>query len=382
MGRGAVKVEGISDVLAQLLRVATPVAAALRSYRGTCRSGPPCKGDAGHPGAVIGSMPADMLPLAKCIEPSRLSFFGSPSFDPLPFLDPVNRAWYADPVALSEEAFRLGSHPPKVRVRCALEEHMRFFKLLDDGGRLALHPVSALREGYGAGAFAIPKSVAKDRLIVDCRPANQLEPDKDRWIRSLGSIFQLRTLFLRPGFQLITFAEDIRDFYCGFKVPEPRELRNFFEGKFVGSQFNGFKCYRLELADCSVCPCLSTLAMGDKRAVAYGQAAHLSVALRGGACDLSEFITLKAGVPRSGDFCGLMIDDFVHCAQVPLSDDGSAAPSWQRTQAEGNMHALRQAYEDSGLPRHPDKAVWGLPDAEVLERPLRPKKKVEPSFLC
>ena len=122
--------------------------------------------------------------------------------------------------------------------------------------------------------------------------------------------------------------------------------------------------------------------MGDKRAVAYGQAAHLSVALRGGACDLSEFITLKAGVPRSGDFCGLiMIDDFVRCAQVPLSDDGSAAPSWQRTQAEGKMHALRQAYEDSGLPRHPDKAVWGLPDAEVWGSEILGKQGlVRPNF--
>ena len=210
MGRGAVKVEGVADV-------ATPVTSALRSYRGTCRSGPPCKGDLGHPGSVVGSMPADMLPLAKNIEPSRLSFHGTPSFDPLQFLGPTNRAWYADPVALSAEAYALGTQPPKVHVRCALEERMRFFKLLDDGGRLALRPVMALREGYGAGAFAIFKSVTVDRLIVDCRPANQLEPDEDRWIRSLGSIFQLRTLLLRPGCQLITFAEDIRDFYYGFK---------------------------------------------------------------------------------------------------------------------------------------------------------------------
>ena len=86
-------------------------------------------------------------------------------------------------------------------------------------------------------------------------------------------------------------------------------------------------------------------------------------------------------VCRSGDFCGLMIDDFVHCAQVPLSDDGSAAPSWQRTQAEGKMHALRQAYEDSGLPRHPDKAVWGLPDAEVWGSEILGKQGlVRPNF--
>ena len=109
----------------------------------------------------------------------------------------------------------------------------------------------------------------------------------------------------------------------GLKVPESRELRNFFGGRFMGSQFKGFKCYKPELADSAVCPCLSTLAMGDKRAVAYGQASRLSVALRGRAFDLSEFIALKTGVPRSGDFCGLMIDDFIHCAQVPLSDTGA-----------------------------------------------------------
>ena len=333
MGRGAVKVEGIADALDQLLHVATPVAAALRSYRGTCRSGPPRRGVEGHPAEVIGSVPADMLPMAKSIEPSRLSFHGTPSFDPMPFLDPANRAWYADPIALSARAYAEGSSPPRVQVRCPKEERMR--------------------------------------------PANQLEPD-DRWIQSLGSIFQLRTLFLRGDCQLVTFAEDIKDFYYGFTVPEPREIRNFFGGQFKGSQFRGFRCYRPELADVAVCPCLSTLAMGDKRAVAYGQAAHLSVALRSQAFALPEFISLKASVPRSGNFSGLMIDDFIHCAQVPLSDTGASSPSAQRLEAEAKMTALRDACEQAGLPRHPDKAVWGKPDVEVWGSEILGKE----GFVC
>ena len=240
---------------------------------------------------------------------------------------------------------------------------MRFLRLLDQSGRLALHPLSALRPGFGAGAFAIPKSSQADRLILDCRPANCLEEDEDRWVRSLGSVFQLRTLFLKSGFKLITFAEDIRDFYYGFTVPEQRQQRNFFDCPLPGSAFLGFDCYRPELADQVVCPCLATMAMGDKRAVAAGQAAHLSVALRSGSFELGEFVTLKAGVPRAGDFSGLMIDDFIHCAQVPVADDGGPATSSpQRKHAEAKMDS---AYAEAHLPRHEGKSVRGADNAEV-----------------
>ena len=203
-------------------------------------------------------------------------------------------------------------------------------------------------------------------MILDCRPANCLEEDEDRWVRSLGSIFQLRTLFLKPGFKLITFAEDIRDFYYGFTVPRQRQLRNFFDCPMPGSAFRGFDCFRPELAEQIVCPCLATMAMGDKRAVAAGQAAHLSVALRSGSFDLSEFVSLKAGVPRSGDFSGLMIDDFVHCAQVPLSDGGCPATSSpQRKHAEAKVASLHAAYTAAHLPRHEGKSVRGADSAEV-----------------
>ena len=97
-----------------------------------------------------------------------------------------------------------------------MEERIQFLTLLDSGGRLGLCTQDEVRPGFVSGMFAIPKDSLRDRLIMDSRPGNLLEEDESRWIQSLGSIFQLRSMFVKPGFKVITFAEDIREFYYAF----------------------------------------------------------------------------------------------------------------------------------------------------------------------
>ena len=92
-------------------------------------------------------------------------------------------------------------------------------------------------------------------------------------------------------------------------------------------------------------PCLNTLAMGDKRAVAFGQASHLSVALRSGAFSMGLHHSEEPDI--STDAAGLMIDDFVLLKQVLIWDEpgrGPSQPSAERLEGESRMASLHASY--------------------------------------
>ena len=70
--------------------------------------------------------------------------------------------------------------------------------------------------------------------------------------------------------------------------------------------------------------------MGDKRAVAYGQCAHLSVSRL---CWESSLLSKLAPLVVR-NFSGLMINDLVHGAQVPREEALDASPSPAQRLAE------------------------------------------------
>ncbi|CAE7232958.1 unnamed protein product, partial [Symbiodinium sp. CCMP2592] len=322
MGRCAAKVEATEGSLKELARQASSTL--------DFESGKP-----------LGNETARALaPLALSVDPSRISFTGTPCFDPRPFLGPANRLCFERPLTWAAEAEPL-KPVPRVKLHCKREHLRGFLELLDAGDRLEL----------------FPKDAERDRLVLDARPANAYEDPWNPWVRSLASVEQFRFLFLPESHDMLVHSEDIRDCYHCFEVGSERSLRNCLRVKLRPSDCRGLKAMKASLDNEDwLVPALRTVAMGDTAAVGMAQCSHLGVILSTGRVSLSSFMTLEGRPPRSGPVCDLVIDDFV-C----LDPVDRLAPS---PKGPGIIRAVRTAYTTVGLPRHITKAVEGAPRAE------------------
>eukprot|EP00439_Symbiodinium_sp_Y106_P038682 s1227_g4.t1 len=290
------------------------------------------------------------------VDPSRISFTGQPGFDPRPFLSPQNRRCYERPLtwAASESPLK---PVPRVRVHCKAEHVRGFLELLDSGNRLELLPLREVEFDRACGVFAVCKDAAKDRLVLDARPANAYEDPTNPWVRSLASVEQLRYVFLQDSEDVFVYSEDIRDFDHGFEVGAERAKRNILRLRLRPKACEGLLAYRKDLASEDwLVPALKTVAMGDTAAVGLAQCAHLGVVLSTGEVSLESFVTLEGRPPRSGPICGLMIDDFVVLDRVERRRPVPKGP--------GIIQAVRTAYAAVHLPRHEKKAVEGASIAE------------------
>lgn len=157
--------------------------------------------------------------------------------------------------------------------------------------------------GFRSGMFSIPKDAERDRMVLDARPPNGLEDGRDSpWIRSLGSVSQFGHWFLAPGEDVVLFSEDIREFYHAFLISPQRVRRNALALEVFPWQVCHLACFEPWMWKCSkLVPCLGTMAMGDCRAVTYGQVSHLSCLLRCPGLSLDDFIALN-GRPSRGNF--------------------------------------------------------------------------------
>ncbi|CAE7232533.1 unnamed protein product [Symbiodinium sp. CCMP2592] len=114
--------------------------------------------------------PCNVLP----VEPSRLNFVGTPSFDPVPFLDSRNRATYARPLDFARD-IPDEEEVSKVSVRADRRQTAELLQLLDDTGRLHLFDNSEVRPRLQSGLFSVAKDSQRDRMVLDARPPNQAE---------------------------------------------------------------------------------------------------------------------------------------------------------------------------------------------------------------
>eukprot|EP00435_Cladocopium_sp_Y103_P071851 s87_g38.t1 len=320
MGRSAAKIESVEETLSRLEEGMVEHAAVLRSYMGKTRSGMQTSwGFRGSPGEVIGALDAEVQHVAKSIEPERLKFWGTPTFDPCPFLDPHNKETFQRPLDFALPPDLDEIRPPRVRVRVDSRDKIALLEKLDAGKRLALLPLREVRHGFLNGMFAVPKDSERDRMVLDARPPNALEDNSDPWLGSSGTN--------RNGLQLHVRPEEVRHLSC-FSEELWREEK--------------------------LVPCLATMAMGDCRAVGFGQVSHLGVLWQETSLRLDDFICLRQRPPRQRWMAGLMIDDFLLVEAVQKTEDGL-----QRAQAEEKISEVREAYERVGLPRHEGKAVAG-----------------------
>ena len=315
MGRSAAKVESCEEILRALEVRAASVAS-------TTDRRPTGAGQAEFLASEsYGTLGIEPCVLAQPIQADRLRFLGRPEFDPMPFLDKGSREVYQHPLRFARE-LPPEEQVPRTQVRCSRSEALKLLHVLDASGRLALRPVSATRPRLYNGLFAIAKDLERDRMILDARGPNQVESTEQPWLRSMASVEQLQWLQLKADEDMTASTEDLREYYHCFEVEGDRVLRNALAMVLTPAEAEGLGCYCPSMAEHGpLRPCLQTLAMGDCCAVGFGQTAHLSVLLRSGALDLSQFVSLSGRPPRRGLVAGLLIDDLAVLEAVPKGSD-------------------------------------------------------------
>ena len=378
MGQAAAKVENVEEVLVDLAAAACSNFREGNKYVKGGKLGMQSSwGNQGSPGEVVGVLSKDPACLARAVKPERLKFWQTPSFDPLPFLDDDNGATFSRPLDFARPPDLENVGPPRVRVRMAQRDRVKFLELLDSCGRLALLPSEVARGGFENGLFVVPKDENRDRMVLDARPANCLEDPEKRWIRSLASVSQLLHFFVEPYEEIRTFAEDLREFYHAFLISPQRTLRNVLKFVVKPHEVAHLKCFDKKLWKAgTLVPALGTMAMGDLNAVSYGQTSHLGCLLQSGLFSLSDFVTLQGRPSRKRWLAGLMIDDLVLLQAVPRSVSEAEK---ETSECAEIISGVREVYKKVGLPRHEGKAVfnslrgefWGLEldGAKAVARP-------------
>ena len=263
--------------------------------------------------------------LAKDIESHRLKFVGSPAFDPSPFLEPLTRKIYEQPIACSLSPEECPQDPPHVQVRGKRSEILQLLHSLDKSGRLALFPPSELQMQHRAGLFSLMKNLTTDRLILDSRPANTLELPLNVWTQTMASISPLLDTFLAPSDILIASGEDLRDYYYFYIVSPERAARNALAMELTEQEARQFRAYAATTPGSrKYVPALQTMAMGDVNAVEVGQQAHMAICLQQGVLP-KELLLLRGRAPRGKLAVGVVIDDWIALEHVPR--DWTGAPT-------------------------------------------------------
>lgn len=174
---------------------------------------------------------------------------------------------------------------------------------LDDSNHLAIFPEEEIRGGYQAGMFSLMKSLQRDRLILDSRPANCLEEPLAAFTQCMGSPVPLLDYELEKGCILLASGEDLKDYYYFYRVSRQRAARNSIKFKLSATEAASFKCGPKDPSAAAYYPALATMAMGDVNAVEYGQMAHTLLAYDCG-IRFSDLLTLRGRVPRQHWMCG------------------------------------------------------------------------------
>ena len=340
MGRSAGKFEQLEDSLNLLTRRA--VALMKETGSGVCRA-PKTSERPNQSGSLLADVSA-----AKEVESHRLQFKGTPSFDPTRLLSEETRQVYVDPLTHSMDPADALQDPPHVQVRGKRSEVLGLFRKLDQTQRLALFTKDQVRWHHRAGLFTLMKDLAKDRLIMDARPANQLECGLTQWTNTMGSITPLLGLFVPPGQVVACCGEDLQDYYYHFQVTSSRAIRNSIKYELSLQEAKTLTAYASTTPDQqSYIPALRTMAMGDINAVEVGQESHVKLALTAGVC-LKDLLTMRGRLPRFGPYIGIVIDDFITLECVPR-------PLTCKTEAAAVADKMVDIYAAAGLVAHDGK---------------------------
>ena len=378
MGRTAGKVESLEAMLKKLESQALSLAKTGGGYfpdapRSDQPGRPPCFKE-----PILGVMETEGMSTFKNVDASRLSFVGRPHFDPTPYLDPLSKMIYNDPLAVRISPQECHAKPPLLRVHCSRQEKIKLFELLDASGRLRVHHPHEVTPLFGSGLFAVTKDLERDRLILDSRGANLLESPPQRWIKSLASAEALCRLQLEEEEVLRCSGNDLRDFYYLFRSTSSRSRRNVLVGAMHPKEIQHLNAVKGEhLKSPCVFGALSSLAMGDCQAVELAQSCHLGLGLQNDIITADNLLTMYKPIPRMSTAIGLVIDDFVALSKVTKAEA-------EHSRSHGAVLAdkMQRAYEEVELIPNTKKAFrdqaqssfWGVDldgDRGILRGSLR-----------
>eukprot|EP00438_Fugacium_kawagutii_P010880 Skav219195 [mRNA] locus=scaffold3890:43452:50879:- [translate_table: standard] len=259
--------------------------------------------------------------------------------------------------------------PPKVpRVQVEEGSWELLCKGLVERGICEYMPISELHSIQGEplmnGLFAVGKGEYVDgletqRLIMNLTAANSICKGLQGDMCTLPTLSNLNVLTLDEGQEILVSSEDIRCFFYLFQVP--RTWR-----KYLG--FSRRVADHLLPEHLRGTPCVlsaAVLPMGFCNSVSIAQHVHRNVtkwavskdeAPGGGECEVRRDKPFPAG----HDLYRIYLDNF---DQMEIADRETA--SIIRGTPSPKILAMRQAYEQLRLPRHPAKAVARQVRSEV-----------------
>ena len=221
MGRCASKAETQDEELGALHRALLQVQQSAPKYGGgsfSCTTFTP-ESEKKYAGSVVGKMTGKPFVAAKALQAERIQFGPPPSFDPFPYMDPKTASMYEQPGLFHKDAH---DAPPHVSVRATAEEKMSLFLKMAACGRLKLLKADEVEEAFASGLFAVTKDLARDRLIMDSRPANCREIGLNHWCGAMANASMLGQIVLEDGEELLMSGQDVKDFFYQFVVGSER----------------------------------------------------------------------------------------------------------------------------------------------------------------
>ena len=135
---------------------------------------------------------------------SRIKWSSPPSFDPTPYLDPVLEHAFANPEFLRKPEGEWPKLAP-ARIHCSRAELLKLGELWDKMGSVRITPAHRVDWDEAVGIFAVAKSAARDRLIINPCVANSRSHSISRFSKSLAPGCLLTMLSLEPhlGFRIM-----------------------------------------------------------------------------------------------------------------------------------------------------------------------------------
>ena len=374
MERAAGKVEGLEKSLEAVSR-------ALAS-RQLCRGDYFCSG-CGPPvdlapsslrcGEVVGNVKLEKDLTAKPLFADRLTFPEKPQFDPRKFFDSATLRLYDKPLSGGKDQRHVGA-PPKVQIRAGPREKLALFKKMAACGLLCPLEDGSYLDLYKNGLFAVPKDAEKDRMVLDGRPANMIDNGQNRWCYGMAGASALSGIYLEPERVLISWGEDLKDYFYQFEVNHERCCRNVLQGSLTLDEAKMVFGKDFENSSGRVTVGLSSLAMGDTCAVEFAQCAHLDLLLQHKVASVKELLSLRGSIPRGLLQVGVMVDDLVILEQVLRSNLSSDAAALERFEGVRRVRKAAAAYASEKLKNNPKKGFVGSVFASIGEWKLMATK--------
>ena len=242
------------------------------------------------------------------------------------------------------------------------------YKKLAMSGRLKIVDPKLIRHGFNSGLFAVHKDATRDRLVLDGRPPNTLEPPQAKWIRTMANPVALGMLYLKPGHVLLSSGEDLRDYFYQFQVSAERAQRNALVEPLKPDEvlyvFEG----RCQPTGATTWVGLDSLAMGDSLAREFAQGSHVGMLLQFGIAKTAQLLTLHEALPRGLFHVGVIVDDLVIIQQLLESELEELRNQGSQTAGGAAAALARKAYNEVHLEHNPKKgfqdqtlaSYWGV----------------------